>query len=179
MNAVAAITIRPYRDDDADACRTCVVELQDVEREIDSRLRPGESMADAYLEQMHVRCREHGGVLLVAEHGAAVVGLVLVLAHVPFDSLDEPPGSCAWIAELVVRSGLRGQGIGRTLLQAAERYARESGATELRIGVLSDNRPARALYLDEGFKPYSESLAKPLIPAGNRDDITQVDHVHR
>jgi GNAT superfamily N-acetyltransferase len=93
MSAVAAVTSRPYREDDHHACRTCVAELQDAEREI------------------------------------------------------------------VVRSGFRGQGIGPTLLQAGERHVSEAGATDLGIGVLSDNRPARALYIDEGFTPYIEILA--------------------
>ncbi len=52
------------------------------------------------------------------------------------------------------------QGIGRALLHAGERYAWETGATDLRIGVMSENRKARDLYLAEGFAPYSEVLAK-------------------
>ena len=37
--------IREYRDDDLAAIRICIVELQESERRIDDRLRPGESMA--------------------------------------------------------------------------------------------------------------------------------------
>src|SRR5437016_6300467 len=144
-------TIRPYQHADREACRACIVELQDAERALDPRLRPGESMADEYLGQMHGRCREHTGIILVAEYAEAVVGLVMVLTRVPFEALDEPPGDCALIAELVVRASVRRLGIGRALLGAAERHARESGATELRIGVLSTNHSARQLYLDEGF----------------------------
>jgi len=69
--------------------------------------------------------------------------------------------------ELVVRVAARGLGIGRALLQAAERHARESEATELRVGVLSSNRSARQLYLDEGFAPCVETLAKPLIASNH------------
>lgn len=162
---LSAPTIREYQHADGDACRACVVELQDAERQLDPRLRTGESMADEYLRHMHARCHDHAGTILVAEHADAVVGLVMVLTRVPFEALDEPPGDCALVAELVVRAGVRGLGIGRALLQAAERHARESGATELRIGVLSNNRAARQLYLAEGFAPYLETLAKPLIPS--------------
>jgi len=160
VSTATAVMIRPYRADDFDACRICVAELQDVGRAIDPRLRLGDSMAEAYLEQMQARCQKFSGAILVADHGGGVVGFVMVLARVPFESLDEPPGSGAWIAELVVRSGFRGKGIGRALLQAGERYAWDAGATELRIGVMSENRRARELYLEEGFKPYSEVLAK-------------------
>lgn len=154
--------IRPYEPEDEGGCRACVVELQDAERALDPRLRPGESMADAYLAQMHVHCRDYGGALFVAEQRGEVVGLVMVLARVPFEALDEPPGTYALVAELVVREGFRRRGMARALLEAAERYARDAGASELRIVVLSQNTPARTLYLSEGFASYKETLAKPL-----------------
>src|SRR5215216_350087 len=61
MHDVVVHSIRQYRHDDVDACRTCVVELQDAERQLDPRLRSGDSMADEYLRQMHERCRLHAG----------------------------------------------------------------------------------------------------------------------
>ena len=137
MPDVATLTIRPYEVDDADASRACVVELQDAERQIDSRLRTGDAMADDYFRQMLERCRD-----------------------------------CALVAELVVRAGFRGQAIDRALLTAGERHAHESGATELRIGVRSNNHPARQLYIRDGFAPYSEILAKPLTPSVHREAAT-------
>ena len=162
MGDTGALTIREFQPGDTDACRVCVIELQDFGRQFDPRLRTGESMADEYWLQMHARCREQSGTILVAERGNAVVGFVMLLARVPFESLDDPPGYYALVAELVVLDGHRGAGIGRALLKAAEHLARESGASELRIGVLSRNLPARGLYLDEGFAPYSEILSKLL-----------------
>jgi GNAT superfamily N-acetyltransferase len=119
-------------------------------------------MATDYLAQMHVRCRQYAGAIFLAERLGEIAGLVMVLAHVPFEELDEPPGNYALVAELVVRDGYRRMGIGRALLEAAERYARGANAAELRIMVLSQNSPARTLYLREGFAPYKETLAKPL-----------------
>ena len=162
MGDSGALTIRDFQPGDVNACRACVVELQDSGREIDPRLRTGESMADEYWLQMHARCREQSGTILVAQRGDAVIGFVMLLARVAHEGLDEPPGDYALVAELVVLDGHRGAGIGRALLRAAEHLARESGATELRIGVLSRNLPARGLYLDEGFTPYSEMLSKSL-----------------
>lgn len=164
-----ALSIRPYEQTEAAACRACVVELQDAERQLDPRLRRGDDMADDYLRQMHVRCRDYAGIILVAEHAGAIVGLVMVLTRVPFESLDEPPGGYALVAELVVNAGFRGQGIGRALLHAAQHDASESGATELRIAVLSNNRRARRLYIHEGFEAYSEILAKPLRASEHRE----------
>lgn len=70
----AVIVIRPYIPDDEAACRACVVELQDAERGFDQRLRPGEAMADEYLAQMHVHCRDHAGAIFVALR-------IIVLSH--------------------------------------------------------------------------------------------------
>jgi len=119
-------------------------------------------MADEYLAEMHQRCRDYAGAIFLAELGAEVVGLVMVIARVPFESLDEPPGTYALVAELVVRDGYRRRGIARALLETAERYARDSGASELRIIVLSQNAAARQLYLQYGFAPYKETLSKSL-----------------
>jgi ribosomal protein S18 acetylase RimI-like enzyme len=154
--------VRPYRPEDEAACRACMVELQDAERAIDPRLRRGESMVDEYLALMHHRCREYAGAVFVAERLGEIAGLVMVLTRVPFEELDEAPGDYALVAELIVRDGFRRAGIARALLDAAEQYARDAGASELRIIVLSQNSPARILYLDVGFAPYKETLAKSL-----------------
>jgi len=151
--------IRDYQDGDAAALRQCVVVLQDAERAIDPRLLAGEVMADAYCKRIHVRCRETAGKIYVAEEDSRVVGFTTVLAREPFTELDDPPGHYALITDLVVLEPYRGRGIGRQLLRRAEAYARQAGATELRIGVLSGNHTARRLYLDVGFQPHLELLA--------------------
>jgi GNAT superfamily N-acetyltransferase len=166
MAEAAAVTIRPLGAGDEQACRTCVVELQDAGREIDPRLLPGEAMADEYLQEMHRRCGKYDGTILLAERDGMIVGMVMVLAHVPYDSVDEPPGDRAVLAELVVRDGNRRRGIGTALLRAADDYARNAGATEIDINVLSRNHPARELYLREGFTPHFETLTKRLIDTG-------------
>jgi GNAT superfamily N-acetyltransferase len=154
--------IRVYREDDAPVLRDCVVELQEFERQIDDRLRPGRSIAAEYLEQMLRRCRECAGTILVAESGGAVVGFATVLARVPCTELDDPPGEHAVVTDLVVRADFRRRGIGEALLREAERWARAAGAAELRVGVLSANRAAGRLYRRAGFKPYLETLTKRL-----------------
>lgn len=161
-NVIVEYIIREYRAGDAGGLRACMVELQDFERTIDPRVRPGDAMADAYCEQMHAHCREAVGRVFVAEHNGSVVGFVAVVAHEPFTSLDDPPGTYALITDLAVLSSNRNQGIGRRLVEQAEIFARTAGATELRIGVLTQNTGARRLYLDAAFVPHLEVLTKPL-----------------
>lgn len=123
-------------------------------------LLPGEEMADRYCERIHTRCREAHGKVYVAEEDSMVVGFTTVLAREPFTELDDPPGYYALITDLVVLEPYRGRGIGRRLLERAEAYAKQAGATELRIGVLAKNGAARRLYLDVGFQPHLELLNK-------------------
>lgn len=152
--------IREYRKDDAAALRACVVELQEFERTLDARLPSGEEMATAYCENIQARCREADGRIFVAECAGTVVGFVAVLAHEPFTEPDDPPGTRAVIADLVVLSAWRNGGMGRKLLDHAEAYVRSRGARELRIEVLSRNDAARALYHVEGYVPYLEVFVK-------------------
>ena len=160
MSAAAEPLIRAYRDEDGASLLDCIAELQDAERAIDGRLRPGRAIAPDYLVAMLDECRQWAGQVFVLEVDGAVAGFTTVYTRVPFERLDEPPGDYAIVAELLVRREYRRRGYARALLAHGEWYAASQGATELRIGVLSDNTAARALYLDYGFKPYIETLSK-------------------
>jgi ribosomal protein S18 acetylase RimI-like enzyme len=162
MSDAHSASIREYRQDDRQAVRACVVELQEFERTIDPRLRPGEDMADGYFDSIQQRCREAAGRIFVADLDGHVVGFVAVLAHEPFTQLDDPPGTYGFVSDLVVRAAHRSQGIGRQLLERAEAFARNAGAKELRICVLAENTAARQLYLKAAFEPHQEILVKPL-----------------
>jgi GNAT superfamily N-acetyltransferase len=161
MPGDARWTIRKHSPEFDSDCRACIVELQEFERGIDPRLLPGEEMVEAYFSDMHARCRRHAGAILVAELDNEIAGLVMILTKVPYTALDERPGDHALIADLIVRERFRGQGLGVALLRQAEQYAREAGARELVIGVLSGN-PAQRLYEHEGFKPYLLTMSKSL-----------------
>jgi ribosomal protein S18 acetylase RimI-like enzyme len=154
------VVVRVYRADDAGAVEACIAELQDFERRLDPRLRPGSSMAAEYLEQTIARCRDYTGRIIIAEISNVVAGFVTVLARMPFLELDDPPGEYALVTDLMVLEPYRGRGYGRALLDAAERFARDQGAMELRIGVLSANRVAKELYARAGFDTHAEILTK-------------------
>jgi ribosomal protein S18 acetylase RimI-like enzyme len=162
MPEPGAPLIREYADKDVGAIRDCIAELQEFERGIDERLRPGHAMAAEYLAQMLDRCHDYAGTILVAECAGAVAGFVTVLAKVPFEELDDPPGEYALVTDLLVRESFRRRGLGGALLREAERCARLAGAAELRVGVLSTNYSARGLYRGAGFVPHLEILAKKL-----------------
>jgi ribosomal protein S18 acetylase RimI-like enzyme len=61
------------------------------------------------------------------------------------------PNAHSYLEELYVAPSLRGQGIGRALLQAAMDTARNEGATQMELGTSEDDAAARALYASLGF----------------------------
>jgi ribosomal protein S18 acetylase RimI-like enzyme len=56
-----------------------------------------------------------------------------------------------YLAELYVVPARRGQGLGRGLLEAALRLARDEGADHIDLGTSEDDTAARALYERLGF----------------------------
>ncbi len=81
------------------------------------------------------------GVILVAEDDGGLLGLVSGSA-----AEGDLSGTTCEIGALYVLPRRRGQGIGGSLLRAASSHLAGLGYTELHIGVLSANRPARAFY---------------------------------
>jgi ribosomal protein S18 acetylase RimI-like enzyme len=157
------IGIRPYDSaQDEAVLRACIVEIQEHHRALEG-WPPGEHIADTYLKWLQERCRAHQGCIFLAEEAGGVAGFVCVLGVVPGDAPDDP-GPCAFITDLLVRSGHRRRGVATALLAHAEAYARACGAHTLRLGVLSRNTGAAALYEGAGFREYVRVLTKPLGP---------------
>jgi len=57
----------------------------------------------------------------------------------------------AYLEELYVAPAMRGQGLGRALLEGAIDAARERGATHMDLGTSEDAAAARGLYESAGF----------------------------
>lgn len=88
--------------------------------------------------------------------GAGSTDVVLVdedqgLALMRFrPSLWEAADEC-YLAELYVRPGVRGRGLGRALLEAAMRHASGRGATYMDLATTNQDTAAMALYESLGF----------------------------
>ncbi len=147
---------------DAAAIRALFIELHEVERQIDPRMRDGEAIADAYLEQIDERCRDWDGVLLVAERDGRIVGYACVYRRYVSDELDDPPGEMGYLSDLVVADAARGAGVGRALLEAAEAEVRAIGGDTVRLSVLAGNERAREIYERAGYAPVEIDLEKRL-----------------
>jgi ribosomal protein S18 acetylase RimI-like enzyme len=68
----------------------------------------------------------------------------------------------AWVYDIEVEEGRRGEGWGRALMLQAERLAREDGHAEIGLNVFGSNAVARRLYESLGYATSSIQMRKPL-----------------
>ncbi|WP_052700863.1 GNAT family N-acetyltransferase [Loktanella sp. S4079] len=62
------------------------------------------------------------------------------------------PGDTVWVFHLFIREPLRGQGIGKKLVNASRAWAMSQGASRLCIGAAPDNLAAAAAYRAMGWQ---------------------------
>ena len=155
------LVIREYRPEEIQQVEVCFVELQDFLHGLEPNVLEGKA-AKKYFDFMLAHCVETAGKVFVAEVEHRVVGFVCVWGKVPSEKLDEEPGECAFISDLVVLPAYRGLGVGRALLERAEEYARSLGVTKIQLEVLANNTNALKLYTSDGFRAYHMLMTKNL-----------------
>lgn len=136
--------------------------LHDFNLEYDEPAPPPDQLAVRMAELVE---SDNLTVLLarVPETGAAVGVAVMRLQPSLWSSAQE-----AYLAELYVRPGHRGQGYGRELLTEALRVARERGADYAFLVTSEDDRLAQRLYEAAGFRR-TEGAGGPLMLAYERE----------
>jgi GNAT superfamily N-acetyltransferase len=95
---------------------------------------------------------------LVAERDGQVLGMVGL--HV--ERYCEKDGSCARIISLVVDSEHRGEGVGRTLISAAEEWARQRGAQDVMLTTHKRRAGAHRFYRSMGYEATGYRFYKEL-----------------
>jgi GNAT superfamily N-acetyltransferase len=113
----------------------------------------------AAIEEM---LQDGAGAWFIAEQEGSVIGFVTVqlrpLAQEPYLVAERR----ALVQNLGMLSAWRGQGIGRTLMEAAEAWARQHGATRLVLNVWEFNAPALRFYESLGYSAFSHNMWKAL-----------------
>jgi GNAT superfamily N-acetyltransferase len=89
-------------------------------------------------------------------------GRRLGYVHVREGTDDIANEKCGYIALLAVVAEAEGEGVGRSLLRAAEKWAKDMGYRRLSLDVFASNRRARQFYEEAGFRPETIRLIKPL-----------------
>jgi ribosomal protein S18 acetylase RimI-like enzyme len=156
------ILVRRMAAEDRPAVAALLLDLNRVENALTGDRHVSAHAGHECLVENERCIAESGGALLVAERRRSVVG-ALLLAFETSDAFIRPDlRSCTRILDLCVDEAHRGAGVGRRLLQEAERIAREQGHAALLIGALAANRRALALYEAVGFRTLAVELRKPL-----------------
>jgi GNAT superfamily N-acetyltransferase len=91
-------------------------------------------------------------------------GLVVGMAGASRNFYYERNGSYVRILALVTHTHYRKMGVGKTLLQAVESWARQLGATTLILncGNREERKAAHLFYRNRGFEPKSTGYVKTL-----------------
>jgi ribosomal protein S18 acetylase RimI-like enzyme len=108
--------------------------------------------AGEYSRQLLAIMRGRGGVVFVGEVDGRIVGRITVTTT----------GRDAEISGFVVTELSRRQGIGTTMIEAAEAEACRRGCTDVRLTVAKLNPAALALYTGRGYERVGESRSPGL-----------------
>ena len=154
LHAIAALVNSAYRGDSSRAGWTTDADYLDGQRTDAERLR--EQLAATPAAVM-LALRDDDGTLL---------GSVWL----------EPRGAEEWyLGMFTIRPELQARGLGRSLLDEAERFARARGARVMRISVIQLRAPLIAWYERRGFRATGESVPFPYGDERNgiplRDDL--------
>ena len=119
-----------------------------------------QAMLDLSFDRLVDFALERSHVLLIAESDLeGPLGFLLMLDDLPDEVSALPQGFVAYMA---VEPDARRRGIAATLLDAAERAARERGLPFMALMVTEDNVAARELYAQAGYATERRLLCKTL-----------------
>jgi ribosomal protein S18 acetylase RimI-like enzyme len=102
---------------------------------------------------------------------AGSYNLVALLDGEPRGMASGVPAPDKGVVELIsmwVSPAARGRGVGDELIRAVVGWARDLGATSVRLGVVEGNEPATALYRRHGFH-YTGEIVGPMPDGGGAE----------
>jgi GNAT superfamily N-acetyltransferase len=122
---------------------------------------------EAYVgEHLSVFARRYGGTrecIWIAERDRDLVGCIAIVENTSGDVMHARSPShattrnVAQVRWFIVRSDMRGKGVGRDLLARAVQFARDAGYGKIVLDTTSDLAAAARLYTAAGFRLAAES----------------------
>ncbi len=101
--------------------------------------------------------------IYVAEVDDQVVGLAEVYLRTDEQHIPERVAyQYGYLQSLIVASAFRGRGIGERLLNAAEQWAKERGASELRLETWEHESSPLGFYQEQGYRTLRRTLVRSL-----------------
>ena len=148
------LNIRPATAADAPTIAALVRELADYEKLLhEARATPEDFLRDLESDQPVIR-------VLIAEWDGKPAGFALYFFN--FSTFVGRPGM--YLEDLFVRPDLRKHGIGRALLRALARIARDRNCGRMEWAVLDWNEPALKFYRSLDARPMKEWIVHRLTP---------------
>lgn len=150
----AMLNIRPATPADAGTIAALVRELADYEKLLhEARATDADFRRELTAENPVIH-------VLIAEWDAQPVGFALYFFN--FSTFVGRRG--LYLEDLFVRPALRGKGVGRALLRALARIARERDCGRMEWAVLDWNEPALRFYRSLEARPLKEWIVHRLTP---------------
>lgn len=107
--------------------------------------------------------KREDAAVFVAQLGKEVVGLVEVyLRQTPADKTNVASRVYGYVQSLLVTEPMRGQGVGRSLLAAAEDWAREKGAVESELDIWEFAEGPLQFYKQLGYQTIKQTMYRKL-----------------
>lgn len=162
------VEIREFTSDDAESAARLYLQSAEHHKELDPDFYrvPDLKAVVAHYKELAKRIETEPLMSYVAESDETVVGLVEArISDLPSPNSMLRPRRIASV-DIVVDADQRRQGIGRALMQRAETWARDQGATSLMLDMLRTNKPAVAFYAALGYEDHGALLLKRHIEPG-------------
>lgn len=163
---MSEITIRRATDDDIPALEELYREFHAYYvRRVPNRLRMPERYDDLHVRELLIDLLGNtDAALFVADNAGILVGL----SEVYLKRDDPHPATVAhthgYLQSLMVTESMRGQGIGRRLAEAAHHWAKEHGATEMRLTTWEHPEGPQAFYEGLGYRTLRRTLVCTMDP---------------
>lgn len=129
------------------------MQLHESLRPFDVDLAPTDLIIEQHFNELMSRVEQTAGAIFVAEDDGCLIGYVCLWGFITPDDLDERTDPYSFMAELFVQPKYRSLGIGRMLVEKAERHAADCGTYKLELKVLARNESAIQFYEVLGYAP--------------------------
>jgi diamine N-acetyltransferase len=101
-------------------------------------------------------------VLFVAQSGEETIGFIEAAVRQPPDHPEAVKKNYAYVNDICVKPEYRRSSIGNKLVEAVEKWAIESGLSEIQLNVWDFNKRSIAFFENSGFKPLHHTMEKKL-----------------
>lgn len=163
METSTDVRLRRASGADASAVATVNAVVQSLHARAlpDEFLMPDHAAAQTYFED---RLAQSSSVVLLAESAGEACGYLYAEELRPAANPFKAPTPTLYINHLAVVPHMQGQGIGRQLVLAAEKHARQCGIDLVRLDAWSFNETALRTFASLGYEPYNVRMQHRLEP---------------